>query len=263
MNIQRIAWLFSLLFIFNIGIFASVEVIGSLKRSHKGNQGDVFKGEIQIQNSDDTDQEVRIYQTDLLYNFKGLTMYDENETHSRSNKIWISFSPKSVILKAHESRYIQYEITIPDADSIMGTYWSVLMVEAVNSIDPNQEGELNINTITRYAIQIVTEAADSGTGLLKFLEPTLISEEEKLFLAIDMVNEGQHYISPEVSMEIFDENGESVRLIKAPRKGLYPTTSVRFRLDLEGLKAEQTYKCLIIAAGKEEDVFGLEYTLYF
>ncbi|MFC2097152.1 hypothetical protein ACFLSI_02340 [Bacteroidota bacterium] len=263
MDIRKITWIISILFIFNIGTFASVEVIGSLKRTHKGAQGDVFKGEIQIQNSDDTKQEVRIYQTDLLYNFEGLTFYDENETHSRSNKNWISFSPKTVILNAHESRFIQYEITIPNADSIVGTFWSVLMVEGVDPIDPTQEGELNIRTLTRYAIQIVSETTDLGTGLLKFLKPTIITEEDKLFLAIDLVNEGQHYISPEVSMEIFDENGESVKTIKAPKKGIFPTTSARFRLDLEGLKAEQTYKCLIIAAGEEEDVFGLEYTLYF
>lgn len=246
-----------------LGSMGSIEVVGKLKHAYKGIPGEIFTGEITIKNSSDKAQEVRVYQTDLLYNYQDYTNYDEDETHPRSNTRWINFSPKSVIVNANEIRSIQFEITIPIDDSVCGTYWSILMIEGVNPIDPEQLGELNIETVTRYAIQMVTDIVDQGTGLLKFLKPTLINEGDHLFLAVDLVNSGQHYISPELSMELFDEEGKSVRVIKAKKKGLYPTTSARFRLNLEGLKGEQTYKCLIIAAGKDEDVFGLEYTLYF
>lgn len=246
-----------------IGSMGSVEVVGKLKHIYKGIPGEIFTGEITIKNSSDSAQEVRVYQTDLLYNYQDYTNYDEKDTHPRSNIKWIKFSPKSAIVNANETRSIQFEITIPIADNVCGTYWSCLMIEGVNPIDPEQLGELNIETVTRYAIQMVTDIVDQGTGLLKFLKPTLISEGDQLFLAVDIVNSGQHYISPEVSMELFDEEGKSIRVIEAKKKGLFPGTSARFRLNLEGLKGEQTYKCLIIAAGKDEDVFGLEYTLYF
>lgn len=242
---------------------ASIEVVGSLKHIHKGMQGDVYKGEIKLQNSDDIDQEVRIYQTDLLYNFEDFTFYDEPVTHNRSNAKWMQYSPKTVIVKGNETIYIQYEISIPKSDTIKGTYWSVLMVEGVLPIDPDEPGQLNIKTVTRYAIQIVTEIADMGIGKLEFLEPTLITEGDQLFLAIDIVNTGEHYIVPDVSIELFDEAGESVKVIKAPKKGLFPTTSARYRFNLEGIEGEKTYQTLIIAAGEDEDVFGLEYTLYF
>ncbi len=242
---------------------ASIEVVGSLRHIHTGMQGEVYKGEIKIHNSDNIEQEVRIYQTDLLYNFEDFTFYDEPVTHNRSNAKWIQYSPKTVIVKGNETSYIQYEITIPQSDTIKGTYWSVLMVEGVIPIDPNQPGQLNISTVTRYAIQLITEIADKGIGKLEFLEPTLITEDEQLFLAIDIVNSGEHYIVPEVSIEFFDENGESIKKINAPKKGLFPTTSARFRFNLEGIESEKTYQTLIIAAGSDEDVFGLEYTLYF
>ncbi|MBT3750612.1 MAG: hypothetical protein HOG34_16650, partial [Bacteroidetes bacterium] len=61
----------------------------------------------------------------------------------------------------------------------------------------------------------------------------------------------------------FDESGVSVKVLKARKKGLFPTTSARFRLDLQDLQSEKTYECLIIAAGDNDDVFGLEYTLFF
>ncbi len=242
---------------------ASIEVLGSLKHIIEGMPGDVIKGEIKIQNSEDYDQEVKIYQTDLLYNFEDYTFYNEPVSHPRSNAEWINFSPKSTIVKANETRYIQYEITIPEADSLKGTYWSVLMVEGVNPINPELTGNLNINTITRYAIQIINEIGNKGNGNLEFLPPTLVHEGENLFLAVDLINTGEHYIAPEVSIELFNEAGESAKIIKASKKGLYPGTSSRFRLELKELEGGQTYQALIIAAGKDEDVFGIEYTLYF
>jgi hypothetical protein len=263
MKISRLFFLLSIFIVLSLSSNASVEVLGSLKHLHNGKPGDVIKGEIRIQNNDNTDQEVKIYQTDLLYNLQENTFYDEPGSHNRSNAKWIQFSPKSVILKAKEVRIIQYEITLPKADTLKGTYWSVLMVEGVVPIDPNQKGDLSIRTVTRYAIQIITELANKGKGSLKFLEPTLVKEGNKLFLAIDLVNNGDHYIAPDVSIELFDEKGTSVKVITAPKTGLFPTTSSRFRIDLEGIPSGKTYQAMIVAAGLENDVFGLEYKLYF
>lgn len=263
MKIYRLFFLLSILIVLSLSSNASVEVLGSLKQSHNGKPGDVIKGEIRIQNNDNTDQEVKVYQTDLLYNLQENTFYDDPGTHNRSNAKWIQFSPKSVILKAKEVRIIQYEITVPKSDTLKGTYWSVLMVEGVVPIDPNQKGDLSIRTVTRYAIQVVTELTDKGKGSLKFLEPTLVKEGDKLFLAVDLVNNGDHYISPDVSIELFDEKGTSVKVITAPKKGLYPTTSARFRIDLEGIPGGKTYQAMIVAAGLDNDVFGLEYKLFF
>lgn len=254
---------FILLFI-SLSSSASVEVIGSLKHVHNVNPGEVVKGQITILNNDLTDQEVRIYQTDFLYNLKDQTFYDEPGSNKRSNANWMQYSPKTVILKSKESRNIEYEITVPKNDSIDGTFWSVIMVEGVTPIDPNQTGDLSIRTVTRYAVQIVNELSNKGRGSLKFEEPTLIKvEDKKLFLAIDLTNDGDHYISPEVTIELYDESGNSVKTITAPKRGLYPSTSTRFKLDLEGLPSKKTYTAMIVAAGADNDVFGLEYTLYF
>jgi hypothetical protein len=253
------------LFLLPLGLMASVEVIGSLKQVYNTNPGDVVKGQIKILNNDATDQEVRIYQTDFLFNFQEQTFYDAPNGQKRSNAGWIQYSPKTVILKSKESRNIDYEITVPKGDSIIGTFWSVIMVEGVDPIDPNQKGDLSIRTATRYAVQVVSEINNKGTGKLKFNEPTLIKAEEgkKLYLAIDLLNEGQHYIAPEVSIELYDQDGILVKKITAPKRGLYPTTSARFKLDLEGVPSKKTYTAMIVAAGADDDVFGLEYTLYF
>lgn len=263
MKIFRFFLLISFLSFLSLNSNASVEVVGSLKHLYQGKPGDIIKGEIRIQNNDNTDQEVKVYQTDLLFNSQESTFYDGPGSHNRSNTSWIQFSPKTLVLKAKEVRTIQYEITVPKSDSLKGTYWSVLMVEGVVPIDPNQKGDLSIRTVTRYAIQVVTEMANKGTGSLKFLPPTLLKEGKQIFLAVDIVNNGEHYIAPDVSIELFDDKGKSVKVIPAPKRGLYPTTSSRFRLDLEGVPSGKTYQAMIVAAGQNSDVFGLEYTLFF
>jgi hypothetical protein len=242
---------------------ASIEVVGSLRHINKGEKGDVYKGEIKIQNSGNNDQEVKIYQTDLLYNYEDFTYYNDPGSHDRSNANWIQFSPQTTIVAGNSTMFIQYEVNIPQNDTINGTYWSALMVEGVNPIDPAQEGQFSINTVTRYAIQIVTELAGASNGKLEFLEPSLIKEGNRLFLAVDIINTGDHYILPDVSMELFNDAGESVKVILAAKKGLFPVTSARYRFDLEGIENEKTYHTVIVAAGEGDDVFGLEYTLYF
>jgi hypothetical protein len=98
---------------------------------------------------------------------------------------------------------------------------------------------------------------------LKYMEPTLLKEGEKLFLGVDLINNGDHYISPDVSIEFFDDKGKSIKVMTLPKKGIYPTTSTRFKFDLEGIPGGKTYQAMIVAAGLDNDVFGLEYTLYF
>jgi hypothetical protein len=243
---------------------ASVEVIGSLKHKYNVTQGETIKGVIKLKNQEAEDQEVRIYQTDMLYNYTERFFYDEPGSHKRSNANWIEYSPKTLIIKANEVRDLVYEIKVPNYDSLNGSFWSIMMVEGVNPIDPAQTGDLTISTVTRYAVQMITEMQNKGKGLLEYFEPTLVRKDDnKLFLAIDIVNNGDYYISPEVKVQFYDEQGKLVKTLVGNAKGIYPTTSTRFLFDLEGLPSGHTYNAMIVAAGSEEDVFGLEYVLYF
>lgn len=242
---------------------ASIEVVGSLRHVHKGVAGEVYTGEIKIQNTGSTDQEIKVYQTDLLYNYKDYTYYNTPVSQKRSNANWIKFSPKTAVVKANSTMYISYTVTIPKGDTIKGTYWSVLMVEGVSPIKPSQAGQVTINTVIRYAIQIVTELKDRGVGKLVFLKPTLVKEGSQLFLAVDLKNEGDHYIAPDMTIKLFDTDGNLVKELTAPRKGIFPSCSTRFRFNLKGIKSGQTYQTVIVAQGEGQDVFGLNYTLYF
>ena len=231
---------------------ASIEVVGSMRHTHTGMQGDVYKGEIKIHNSAEIDQEVKIYQKDLLNNYDSIS-YD------RSNATWIQYGPGNVLLKGNETIFVQYEVTIPQLDSINGIYRSILMVEGVKPIDPLQSGQMNSITINHHAVQVVTEIEDESIGELEFLGISFITEGEKLFLAVDILNKDSHFFVMEASIELFNESGQSIKVIKAHKKGLLPTTSARYRFDLEAIESEETYQTLIISAGRERVKMYLDY----
>lgn len=259
MNFKNI--LFSLLLLLPFYSNAGFEVLGSLVYKHVVQPGEKFSAEIKVHNTGETDQEIRVYQRDYLFNHEGASFYDEPVSHKRSNSQWIIYSPKTLILKGNETQNIQFEVTAPASDTIRGTYWSILMVEGVSQIDPSARGQLNISTSVRYAVQIVTNIGQTGTGELVFLEPAIVAEGDKMTLDVVLVNTGERAISPEMSMELFDiETGESAGVIKSAKNGLYPTTSSHFRFSLDGIKKGKSYQALIVADGSGEDVFGLEYT---
>ncbi|MBN2639635.1 MAG: Fn3-like domain-containing protein [Bacteroidales bacterium] len=242
---------------------ASIEVVGSLRQVHKASSGDIYKGEIKIQNTGNTDQEIKVYQTDLQYDYKDFTYYNAPGSQKRSNAKWIEFGPKTAVVRANSSIYIQYTVTVPHNDSLKGTYWSVLMVEGVAPIKPSQAGQVTINTVIRYAIQIVTDIKDKGVGKLTFMKPTLVREGDQLYLAIDLENTGDHFIAPDLSMKLFNQSGSLVKELEAPRRGIFPGCSTRFRINLDGVPSGKTYQSVIVAQGSGQDVFGLNYTLYF
>lgn len=240
---------------------AGFEVMGTLIYKHIATKGETYTTVIKVHNTGDSDQEVRIYQRDYLYNHEGASFYNEPGTNKRSNAPWTQFGPKIMLLKGKETQDIQFKITVPQNDSLVGTFWSVLMVEGVNPVDPNAKGQLNIHESIRYGIQMVTNIGQSGTGQLEFQQPGVVTEGEKRFFDFILLNTGERFISPDVSMELFDaETGESVKVIKAPKNGMYPTTSTKWLFPLEGLPAK-TYKAVIVADGSGDDVFGLEYSI--
>lgn len=261
MNVIRLFLVFIVVGISTLVSFGAVEVIGSLVDKHTGMPGDTYTGTIKIHNSADTDQEVKIYQSDYLFNHKGESFYNEPGSQKRSNARWIELNSRLIILKTKETQNIQYQIKIPEGDALKGTYWSVLMVEGVKPVIPGKRGQLNISTSTRYAVQVVTNIGNTGIGELKYTMPMVVAEGEHAFLDVVMENTGERLISPVVTVELFNENGESVKVLEAPKNGMYPSTSSRFRFDLMGIEAKQNYQAVIVADGGNDDVFGLELPL--
>ncbi len=248
-------------FIFHTTTYGSIVVINGLTHIHETSNGEIVRGVIEVQNTGLETKAVRVYQKDYLFAHSGEIFYNEPNSNPRSNAKWIDFSPSYLELAPQQKTVINYEITVPEGQELSGSYWSVLMVEGILPIAPDSpKGGLNISTIMRYAVQLATNIGESGTNNLEFVEAKLDKINGSPVGSIALVNSGERLLIPEVSIELFNEDGQSVRIVKATKKKIYPGTSAKFFLDFEDLP-RGTYQAIVLADCSEEDVFGLNLSL--
>lgn len=243
--------------------YAIIAVMGDLSHERTSAPGETYSGTIVVRNMGDSPEEVKIYQTDYRFNCEGKSFYDEPGNHPRSNAGWITFSPKRVMIPPKEEMSIQFMVEVPASDSLFGTYWSVLMVEPIPRSSPESslpERTLGIQTVVRYAIQIVTHIGDTGTKKVRFMGTQLFRDGEKRIFQVDIENVGDRMLRPSMMLQVFDMEGKEYGPFESEPQRIYPGTSVRHRFDVTSLPKGK-YKALVVADCGEEDLFGIHYTL--
>jgi urease beta subunit len=211
-------------------------------------------------------QDVRIYQTDYAFTFDGKSYYDPPGKAPRSNASWIVINHKRMTIPGASHADVRFSVKVPDDPNLVGTYWSVIMVEGVPKAPaappgaPQKESSVAITQVVRYAVQIVTQIGDSGSLQLKFLKTELFQDNGRKTLRIDVENTGERGVRPVASLELYRQNGELAGKFEGERLRIYPGTSVRFSFDVSRL-AEGRYKALVVLDNKDSHVFGAQYTL--
>jgi hypothetical protein len=223
--------------------------------------GETVRGQIPFQNAGTDSIIVDIYQTDYLFNADGKHFYDEPGPFERSNAGWIDFSPKQVMLTASQKSVLNYEIHVPDVPALNGTYWSMLMIEETLPAQAERQGQVQIRFKNRYGVQIATtlEQDDMTTVKIAIENPNLDVYEDKRKFRVDIENQGNVLIKPNVWLEVFDADGNSIEVIHATAERLYPETSRRFNFELQQLKPG-TYKGILVVDCGGDDLFGANYT---
>ena len=240
---------------------ASVVVLGPLVQEYQLQPGREAAGSFEVYNPEDQPQEVKIYQTDHFPHADGGVVYGEPGRLPRSNARWISYTPQRLVLPAREKVKVNYTVRAPSDVSLRGTYWSVLMVEAVPESSPESvlgepsQPQVAIRQVLRYAIQLITNVGTGGTRALKFSSIRLLQETDKRVLAVEMENTGEQMLIGRLWTELYDSGGKLVTRLDGEQKRLYPGASSRFALELVGLQ-EVTYKALVVVDCGGDDVFG-------
>lgn len=238
-----------------------IAVMGDLTHERISSPGETYSETIVVRNLGDSPEEVKIYQTDYRFNCEGKSFYDEPSNFPRSNAGWIAFSPKRLMIPPKEEMSIQFVVQVPALDSLFGTYWSVIMVEPIprSSMESSlPERTLGVQTVVRYAIQIVTHIGDTGTKKIRFMGSQLIREGEKRIFQVDIENVGDRMLRPSMMLQIFDMEGKEYGPFESAPLRIYPGTSVRHRFDVSALPKGK-YKALVVADCGEEDLFGIHY----
>lgn len=242
---------------------AGIVVLNGLSHTYKVENGKVYRGKIAIENNGKQPQSIKLFLQDFTYHADGTIHYSAPDTHVRTNSGWIRMNTNLVRLKAKEKTEIVYEITVPHQVSGPGSYWSVIMVEPVEEIKPddNRQG-ISITSVIRYAVQVITDIDTEKAGPeLKFEGVKVEKENGKRFLNIALLNRGNLYCKPTVTVEIYDKtSGQKTGTFSSQAMGLLPQTSKSFSVDLDKTPAAK-YNAVLIAADENENTFALNVEL--
>lgn len=245
-----------LIFSFSVASQASIVVLNGLTHENEAQPGETYRGAVEIQNTADTEKSVRIYLRDYLFSHTGETRHDPAGTLERSNAPWITYNPELLNLGPNEKALVEFEVLVPENDSLTGTFWSVIMVEGIIPPDTAKYKQgVTINTAIRYAVQIVTNIGKTGVSDLQFLGLELDQQNENKLLNVLIGNTGERMLRSEVSLELFDEEGNSAGIIKADKRKTYPGTSIKVELPLEGIKPGN-YSGMLVADCGNDQIFG-------
>lgn len=260
MCVKKIFFFISVFFACNCAL-ASIVITNGLTHTYKVKEGTIYKGFITVENTAKTSQNVRLYQKDYSYRADGTSDYNNLGTNERSNLQWIKLNTNLLNLEGKGKANIAYEIVVPQ-NIDAGSFWSVIMVEPVDEIKPSDDKPgVQIKSVIRYSIQIITTNDQPAEALLTFNSINLTKQDGKRILQLDIVNNGQLYHTIETSIEIFDnKTGSNKGTYLSSKLSLLPNNSKRFTIDLNTI-TPGTYSAAILAATHDEHVFGINIEL--
>ncbi|MFC1568757.1 hypothetical protein ACFL4L_00855 [bacterium] len=260
MNILKNIWILNIILGVLSVSMAEVTVLGDLIHKNTVMIGDSLRGTISLLNDGDESKQVRVSHLDYHYDSSGSSLYPEPGTLPRSNASWLAFSPRQLTVPPNEKAEIYYQVHVPDQDTLAGSYWSVLMIEPIQDIDPEVDENFHIYTVFRYAIQIINTIHATGDVSLQFMQARITNEDSIRQLEIEMQNIGNLVVRPEVWIEVYAETGEFLGKFSTQRAHILPTCSRRLKIDITELRAG-IHKAIVIADCGDDYVFGLDIKL--
>jgi hypothetical protein len=245
---------------------AQIAVVGSTIEERLVAPGESFSGTIVVRNLTQQDQPVRIYQTDYLFYADGTSHFDTVGTTRRSNGRWITPTVRSLLVAPGSEMTVTYTVKVPANDSLVGTYWSAVMVEGA----PTEAGrpsagrpQVGLGAVVRYAVQVATHIRDTGSRKVSFANSKFLTNADSAqSFELDVRNEGERAYRPALWIEVYDERGTLRANARQERGLLYPGTSLKQTFAL-GRLAPGTYRAIVFADSGEDAVFASQFTLRF
>ncbi|WP_347838903.1 hypothetical protein [uncultured Draconibacterium sp.] len=248
--------LFSFIFLFcGFNSFGNIVVLNGLTHENNATPGEIYRTQIEIHNMSDEAKSVKIYSRDYYYSHTGETRHDAPGTMDRSNANWITYQPELLNLGPDEKAVVNVEVQVPESNDLSGSYWSVIMVEGVVPPDTSNTVGVSIRTAIRYAVQVITNVGGEGVRDLTFQGLELSKNENENMISVVVQNSGEVLLKPEMSLELFDEEGNSVATLKADKRKTLPGTSIKITILLEGIKPG-VYNGVLVADCGDDSIYG-------
>lgn len=244
---------------------ASVSVVGTLARTVALKPGEAFEGDIVLKNSDRTQAELHVSQTDYLFDATGRNQYGAPGQNPRSNAGWMIITPSRLRLGPGETQTVHYKGRAPADAKLRGSYWSMIMVapETAPAITPDGKPDqiaVGVSCVVRVGVQIVTNLGHDAPRSLAIVKKSLAREADRRILQLDVANDGEQLLIPTVTVELFDRKGVSLGRFEAGRARVYPGCSIRAEADLSRVSPGH-YTAMVLLDTGDADVMGAQYDL--
>jgi len=248
-------------------VTSQIAVVGSTVEGRVAAPGETYTGTIVVRNLTRQDQPVRIYQTDYLFFADGTSHFDDPGTTPHSNAKWITPTVRSLLVPPASEMTVTYTVKVPPTDSLVGSYWSTIMVEGAPTEAGRSSGgrpQVGVGAVMRYAVQVATHIKTSGSRKVSFANSRLLdnSKDSTKSFELEVKNVGERAYRPALWIEVYDDQGTLKANARQERGLLYPGTSLKQTFAL-GKLPPGTYRAIVFADSGEDAVFASQFTLKF
>lgn len=242
------------------GIGLGSDLIQQMTMQPGGRSGN----DILVENTSDSTRTVSIEKRDFRFSYSGSRSFPSPGSLDRSNASWISLSSNLVTIPPDTTVAVGYQIQVPSRaspqrDSLYGTYWSALLVEPAQGTERTQQ-RIQINESVRYAVQIITHIGTTGQKSVSLLNTDLRAEGKGRRLIVDLKHNGTRSFDPDVYLELYGGTGSLVGKFGSESRLLYPSTSARYEVNIDSVKAG-SYTGMLIIDGGQGALFGAQLDL--
>ena len=245
---------------------AQIAVVGSTVEERVATPGESYIGTIVVRNLTKQDQPVRIYQTDYLFFADGTSHFDDPGTTPHSNAKWITPTVRSLLVPPSSEMTVSYAVKVPPNDSLVGTYWSTIMVEGAPSeagTSSSGRPQVGVGAVMRYAVQVATHIKTSGSRKVSFANSKFLTNpDSSQAFELEVQNVGERAYRPALWIEVYDEQGALKANARQDRGLLYPGTSLKQTFAL-GKLPHGNYRAIVFADSGEDAVFASQFTLKY
>ena len=243
---------------------AQIAVIGNVVDEHTAASGQRYDGTIVVRNLTPRPQPVRIYQTDYRFFADGTSHFDSAGSTPRSNARWVTPGARSLTIPPSSDVTLTYVVQVPVVDSLRGTYWSAIMVEAAPTAPPaTGVRQLGIGSVIRYAVQVATNMPTVGSRKVSLTKVAFAADTAGTRrLDVIVQNTGDRAYRPALWVELYDAAGTLRARLERQRGLLYPGTSVKQSFTF-GVLPAGSYKALFFADTGDDTVVAAQYKLAF
>jgi len=237
--------------------------VNSLTYSGEFKPGESREVKINLINDRDIPEKIDLRLCDYACNHEGHIFFEEPGKMERTNASWITLNQEYIIMEPKEQRDVSYTIHMPLHPPLNGSYFSALLIEPADPIEQPEQSNTGFTLCVkiRYAHHIVTNIG-KGIAKLKILEKKFRSIEDKKYLAIDVMNTGDLFLSPKLTLKLYDDKGSLKKTLEHPFERLYPGNSQRYHVSIEGVEAGKYTSFLLLDNG-DNNLFGETFLIEF